>query len=543
MDIKQLMDSTQADENALRHKAKALVSKWEPTRLLEGLTSDYEKSGMAILLENQAKQLIKEASATGTSANSEEWSGVALPLVRRLFSEIASKDFVSVQPMNLPSGLIFYLDFKYGTNQPGFSSTATDARKEENSVFGVTSQDGNPTGGLYGAGKFGYSINEASTSAVTLSAAVTTPTTSSFNLSDANHDSEFSASIIDSSKLFLLSVPTSSLTNPDLEGIRAFVPTATTGLSAYYPAYTRLNSDKSQVIFVVSGSAINGVTTTYHRQPTDITRGDFEEGSSANQTPNPLDIPEINIEMRSIPIVAKTRKLKSIWTPEFAQDLDAYHAVDAENELTGMLSEYVSQEIDLEILDMLMTNAVTTKYWSTRVGRIYNAATTAFEDDSTLTGQAYNQGTWFQTLGTKMQAISNDIHQKTMRGGANFAVVSPKVATILESIPGYAADTDGTAFGTKSFAMGVQKVGSLNNRFMVYKNPYMVENAILMGYRGTQFLETGAAYCPYVPLIMTPVVLDPDNFTPRKGVMTRYAKEIVRPEFFGKIYVEGLDRI
>ena len=208
-----------------------------------------------------------------------------------------------------------------------------------------------------------------------------------------------------------------------------------------------------------------------------------------------------------------------------------------------MLSEYVAQEIDLEILDMLIQNAVTTKYWSATVGRIHNAGTNAFENDATLTGQAYNQGTWFQTLGTKMQALSNDIHTKTLRGGANFAVVSPRVATILESIPGYAADTDGTSMGNNSFAMGVQKVGLLNNRFQVYKNPYMQENLMLMGYRGTQFLETGAAYCPYVPLIMTPVVLDPDNFTPRKGVMTRYAKQMVRPEFYGKIYVEGLDRI
>jgi hypothetical protein len=540
MELNNLFESTQAEQNALRHTAKKLVAKWEPSRLLEGLTNEYEKSGMAILLENQTKQLIKEASQTGTQANSEEWSGVALPLVRRLFSEIASKDFVSVQPMNLPSGLVFYLDFKYGTNQPGFTTTATGARREENSVFGVTSEAGDPTGGLYGAGRFGYSINEATTSAQTLAAGGTT--TSSFALSDANFDSEFSASIISSAELALVTVPTSSMTNPDMEGVRAFEVSGT-GIVEYYPAYTRTNSNDSSVTFVVSGSGIQDVVVSYHRQPTDITRGDFEEGSSANQTPNPLDIPEINIEMRSEPIVAKTRKLKSIWTPEFSQDLDAYHAVDAENELTSMLSEYISQEIDLEILDMLIQNAITTKYWSATVGRIYNSATNAFENDATLTGQAYNQGTWFQTLGTKMQALSNDIHVKTMRGGANFAVVSPRVATILESIPVYAADTDGTAMGTNSFAMGVQKVGMLNSRFQVYKNPYMQENLILMGYRGTQFLETGAAYCPYVPLIMTPVVLDPDNFTPRKGVMTRYAKKMVRPEFYGKLYVEGLDRI
>jgi hypothetical protein len=124
-----------------------------------------------------------------------------------------------------------------------------------------------------------------------------------------------------------------------------------------------------------------------------------------------------------------------------------------------------------------------------------------------------------------------------MRGGANFMVCSPDVATILESIPGYAADTNGDKM---QFAMGVQKVGLLNSRFTVYKNPYMTENVILLGYRGSQFLETGAVYAPYIPLIMTPLVYDPTNFTPRKGVMTRYAKKMVRPEFYGVVKVHGL---
>jgi hypothetical protein len=136
--------------------------------------------------------------------------------------------------------------------------------------------------------------------------------------------------------------------------------------------------------------------------------------------------------------------------------------------------------------------------------------------------------------------MSNRIHTLTLRGGANFCVVSPTVATILESIPGFAADTDGTK---QEFAMGVQKIGALNSRFKVYKNPYMQENLILMGFRGSQYLECGAVYSPYIPMMMTPLVLDPDNFTPRKGVMTRYAKKMLRPEFYGKIYVEGLNTL
>ena len=245
--------------------------------------------------------------------------------------------------------------------------------------------------------------------------------------------------------------------------------------------------------------------------------------------------------MQSDPIVAKTRKLKAVWTPEFAQDLNGYHSIDAEAELTSMLSEYVSMEIDLEILDMLIDGAITTEYWSAVSNQFLNAAGTAFEGRGVDAGGFYNtQGEWFQTLGTKLQKVSNKIHQKTLRGGANFLVTSPAVATILEAIPGFAADTDGNKM---EFAAGVQKIGAINNRYTVYKNPYMKENVILMGYRGAQFLETGAVYAPYVPLIMTPLVYDPVNFTPRKGVMTRYAKKMVRPEFYGKVYVAGLKEI
>ena len=542
--IKNIMENTNATYRNQLNETKQIVSKWQKTGLLEGIDTDYDKHGMAIMLENQAKQLVTEASRTGTAEGSEEWSGVALPLVRRVFSEIAAKDFVSVQPMNLPSGLVFYLDFKYGSNQPGFE-TGVGKDSQLDSVFGVTDTSAEAAEGLYGAGRFGYSINETASNAATLTAGATT--TSSFALSDANFDSDFSSSIVNSSELFLVTVPVTTMPGADIEGVRAFEVSGT-GLNAYYPAFTRITSDDLNVIFVVSGSAttLNDITVNYQVQPTDITRGDFEAGQvpvAGNAIDTNINIPELNIEMRSEAIVAKTRKLKAIWTPEFAQDLNAYHSIDAENELTSMLSEYISQEIDLEILDMLIQNAVTTEYWSATIGRQYNKATGAFETPATIAGQAYNQGTWFQTLGTKLQSLSNSIHQKTMRGGANFVVVSPKVATILESIPGYAADTDGTAWGTNGFAMGVQKVGTLNSRFQVYKNPYMLENVVLTGYRGSQFLETGAVYAPYIPLIMTPLVYDPNNFTPRKGVMTRYAKKMIRPEFYGKLYVEGLDNV
>jgi hypothetical protein len=230
-----------------------------------------------------------------------------------------------------------------------------------------------------------------------------------------------------------------------------------------------------------------------------------------------------------------------ILVPEFAQDLNAYHALDAEAELTSILSEYISLEIDLEILDMLMQNASAgTEVWSA----VNNRSIVDNSADGTISDLGFynSQGQWFQTLGTKIQKLSNKIHQKTLRGGANFLVCSPAVGTILESIPGFAADSDGdTAKAT--YAFGVQKVGALNSRQKVYKNPYMKENQILVGFRGSQFLEAGAVFAPYIPLIMTPLVYDPDTFTPRKGLLTRYAKKMVRPEFYGLIKVNGLDTL
>jgi len=244
--------------------------------------------------------------------------------------------------------------------------------------------------------------------------------------------------------------------------------------------------------------------------------------------------------MKSSAIVAKTRKLKAVWTPEFAQDLNAYHALDAEAELTSVLSEYISLEIDLEILSMLIEGAPNREAWSA----INNQAIDATSAAGTITNLGFynSQGQWFQTLGTKIQKLSNIIHQRTLRGGANFMVVSPTVATILESIPGFAADSDGDA-AQASYAFGVQKVGALNGRYKVYKNPYMTENVILLGFRGSQFLESGAVFAPYIPLIMTPLVYDPDTFVPRKGLLTRYAKKMVRPEFYGKIYVKDLSNL
>lgn len=535
MNIKSLLESANPYQSML-NDTQRLVKKWNQSGLLEGLKDAASSNAMSLILENQAKQLVVEASQTGgtatfSSGTGEQWSGVALPLVRKVFGQLAAKEFVSVQPLNLPAGLVFYLDFQYGTAKEKFALG--------DSMYGTTNLSTDPTGGLYGAGRFSYSINQFSASAATSSVVA------SASYADVNFTAELSASVA-SGNLKKISFATSSVdANLDLNGIRAFIPTSGSITDTrVYQSFTTLTGPT--LSFIITASAVeaqgNAYVVYYNRAPIDKSRGDFEDGNTfavpnANSS-SIIVLPEINVQLRSEAIVAKTRKLKAVWTPEFSQDLNAYQSLDAEAELTSILSEYISLEIDLEILDMLLQNAPTTEYWSAQVGNQINNAATAFS--SNTSGVYYTQMSWFQTLGIKLQKISNKIHQKTLRGGANFMVVSPAVSTILESIPGFAADTDGDALNAK-YAFGVQKIGSLNSRYKVFKNPYMTENVILLGFRGNQFLETGAVYAPYIPLIMTPLVYDPNTFTPRKGIMTRYAKKMIRPEFYGRVLVADLN--
>ena len=522
-----------------KEESQKLVAKWDKSGLLEGMENEWQKSGMATLLENQARQLISENSKTSPNAGGgvgdEEWSGVALPLVRRVFGNIVAQELVSVQPMNLPSGLVFYLDFKYGTSVGKF--TAGDdiiGKQGPNSPSGAAAPYGEDTG-FYGAGRYGYSISQS-----TVNVAFSNDyagTQASFK--DIDFDSEISGAMATGHKFFKVTGSLSGLTRPDKLAVRSWDITApSTGDAKEFPQFRSIAGNT--LTLIVSASAVANATGSYsvdYVQQTDAgNRGDFED-RIGDATTNQLNIPEVNLELRSLPIVAKTRKLKAVWSPELAQDLNAYHSVDAEAELTSMLSDYISMEIDLEILDMLIQDAQTVDFWSAKSGEDYDSANRTFTTN-TFYGTRFE---WYQTLVAKIQKVSNEIHRLTLRGGANFVVVGPKIATILESIPGYVSNPgDGDATQAQ-FAMGVSRVGQAAGRYTIYKNPYMSENQILVGFRGSNFLETGAVYSPYVPLITTPLVYDPSDFTPRKGVMTRYAKKMIRPEFYGLIKCKSLD--
>jgi len=550
----------------MQSDAARLAGKWAKTGLLEGLGSETEKNNMSLILENQAKQLVVESSQTGGGAGSvgsftagqgEQWAGIALPLVRKVFGQIVAKDFVSVQPMSLPSGLVFFLDFQYGGAGDNNSNDTKFAEGGSvfgsGSMYGVTGDETNigaadlPSKGLYGAGKWTYSSNVTQSDV-----AVANITSASATWAEVGYDSDLSESI---SKGLIAKVTfaKSNLNSfADEEGARGmFISAMGGGLtatsSAVTTAYNNFDGTNFNLFQPVNAdvegadaNTVGAATVVYTQQPTDKNRGDFEDGNTVLQAQNAvIDIPEINIKMKSEAIVAKTKKLKAVWTPEFAQDLNAYHSLDAEAELTSIMSEYIALEIDMEILGMLIENALTTEYWSAD----NNVVASATSVPTAASSPFYNtQGQWFQTLGTKINKVSNKIHQLTLRGGANFIVLSPTVATILESIPGFAA-ADGVGAEDMQYAFGMQKMGNLNGKYQVYKNPYMTENTILLGYKGSQFLETGATFAPYIPLIMTPLVYDPTTFTPRKGLLTRYAKKMLRPEYYAKIYVNGLNTL
>ena len=432
MNINSLLEGASPYKSQQNEAAK-LQSKWKRSGLLEGYSSETESTNMAVLLENQAKQLVNEASQAGTgtsitTGNSEAWAGVALPLVRRVFGEIVAKDLVSVQPMNLPSGLIFYLDFQYGgsggtanfnhandTSLYGANSTLT-----RNTLPGLTDQDQ----GLYGAGRFGYSLNETSSQAASLA-----QVTASATFDDIlQGDSEFSASVSAagetfgalSSTYYTIKVPlgtnNANFLDADFDAVRAWkiASSDTSEVEGYYPQFTRING--AFVEFVVSGANDNAegnITVTYPKGPDNLNdRGDFEDPTTGNTTANSaLAIPEINVQLRSDTVTTKTRKLKAQWTPEFAQDLNAYHSIDAEAELTSILSEYISMEIDLELLDMLITNADTVEGWSAKIAQdvTVSSNTTAggtsnptFTSSQNNLGVYYTKMSWFQTLGVKL---------------------------------------------------------------------------------------------------------------------------------------------
>ena len=555
----------------LAKEGAALLEKWEKTGLLEGIDNDTDKNGMARLLENQAKELLREAS-TMAAGDVEGFAAVAFPLVRRVFGSLIANDLVSVQPMSLPSGLIFFLDFTVHSAKLGYEAG--------DSLYGGGVVGQALTGGLDLTGEAGedgpYNLNNGY-SAPTASAVVTTQAalvmhgTASMGDDDLDKAVRFDPDLSGSMVIVCAFAGEADLAGLDMKNLVARSGSTQTGfrqirrltevhsgstgnlmdpentnldIKLVYEALSTatgqnvldaiaaLDGDDIGVSFTLA-DGFNNVTEAGGRGVGAVVGGDT--WGLENQTA----IPEIDLKVDSVSVTAVTKKLKAKWTPELGQDLNAYHNLDAEVELTGILSEQIALEIDREILEDLVKGATAgTLYWSRAAGKFVNRETGAEIGATTVTPDFTGTvSEWYETLCETINDVSARIHRKTLRGGANFIVCSPEVANILEFTAGFRADVAGDFDRGQ---VGAVRVGSLSKKQDIHVDPYFPRNVILVGRRGGSFLESGYVYAPYVPLQVTPTIFGIEDFVPRKGVMTRYAKKMVRPDMYGLVIVEDL---
>jgi hypothetical protein len=588
----------------MRSEGHALLQKWERTGLLEGLDSDRKKDSMARLLENQAKELLRESSSM-SAGDVEGFAAVAFPIVRRVFAGLIANDLVSVQPMSLPSGLIFFLDFVfspdfgragtatvrsgntvdksiYGTNQVGSEiQTGVDL------VGGTYAEDFSGTRTLGGSG-YNYSSptgsnNDAITQAhITVNAAfLLDGAVTEANRKLIRYDADLLSSTDSSIGVVVAEIDEAELADArgvdymDFDNLGAMVISDTAlatfdavvdAAGANFQKQIRRLSERIaaadsgtgnkalRVVLVMAGGSLTAGDTTVS-SATGIAAGEFSYplkdkltnatalgavvGATSWGLENNEDIPEIDIKVDSIAVTAQTKKLKAKWTPELGQDLNAYHNLDAEVELTSILSEQIALEIDREILADLVNGATaSTYYWSRSPGLYVNRVTGAeIGAESAAPDFTGTVSEWYETLVETINDVSAQIHRKTLRGGANFLVVSPEVANILEFTSGFRASV---TMDDERGSVGALKAGSLSKKYDVIVDPYFLRNVVLVGRRGSSFLESGYVYAPYVPLQTTPTIFGPEDFVPRKGVMTRYAKKMVRPDMYGLVICRGL---
>ena len=554
----------------LAKEGAALIGKWEQTGLLEGIADDNQKNGMARLLENQAKELLRESSSMAGS-DVEGFAAVAFPLVRRVFGSLIANDLVSVQPMSLPSGLIFFLDFTISDNLAGGQAPSPRLGYPTGSsiygggvvgaelVDGVDLNDEDAERGPYALNNGYASPTGSADAAVVLqlaSGSVGAGGVLVIGASSAMQDADllqFDPDIPSGSAFCVFSVAKASLPQLNEDDYVTVTITDTDVSGSQVRRLTREdpNSDSNIMLFLVSEpGGDDAVTLAASVALGDIDMefaivDDFQPGGATGAVlaeptwglEGSEDIPEIDIKVDSVAVTAITKKLKAKWTPELGQDLNAYHNLDAEVELTQILSEQIALEIDREILaDLVRGATAATRYWSRNPGEFLNRETGAVLADgiADFTG---NVSEWYETLVETINDVSAQIHRKTLRGAANFVVCGPEVANILEFTAGFRANV--TADADRG-DIGALKVGSLSKKFDVMVDPYFPRQLVLVGRRGSSFLESGYVYAPYVPLQTTPTIFGVEDFVPRKGVMTRYAKKMVRPDMYGLVVVKSL---
>ena len=529
-----------------------LMEKWSKFGLLKGLKDDHQRGVVAQILENESQWMINEAD----TADAEGYNTTIFPMVRRVFGGLLANDIVSVQPMSLPSGLCFYIDF---VDDQGH-------RVMDELLY----NNGYGMGSDYWLGYYGMGASNTHEFALDVDAEYAWYTGSPSNPEVMGQDTTPYAVTADGfsddpvTNLHKYSLPEvyicpATPSNDPTKWVRFYVVTGTP--EASNQVKLELNGgdtlgleffdgaggsgDLSDLLDVVNNNtklytldgtetcddSIDWTTGTTGQLDIRVNFGHnpFEVGANMNQPLNESyllpgedtsNIKELNLEVKSSPIIAKTRKLKTKWTPELQQDLQAYHSIDAEQELTSVMSDEVAMEIDREIIRDLIGSA------GTEIEVDISAAISAGET-------AHDR---YRVAVEAVMAGSNAIHKKTLRGYGNWIIVSPEFATVLQFAGAFLRnDTDKTI----NFSGGMQLAGLLENRVKVYVDPYMPASTAIMGYTGSSFLESGYVYSPYVPVMITPTVYDPNTFVPRKGLMTRYGKKLIRSDFFCRINITG----
>ena len=539
----------------LAEQRKAIVRNWSESGLLENLNG-MKRTNIAQLLENQAHHMLNEVTL---DASAGRFDTVAFPIVRRVFSRLLANEIVSVQPLALPSGLLFYMDARvsYAGNDntqanpvshetawqsangnmskvapantangqagPSFANTTAYERFYNNRGFDLS----------FGTGETVVGTTNSTLSGVSFANGLAAITVSLSNGTGVNFDvykQQSSATVRFSAQTAIYYSAGSSniLVVPQGGNIPYF---------SQIQSWTQdqFANSEAKVVFDLRPASVIGSDFNYAMLNNGS--GTFFGTSSPisfnvafeiyNDLEGKSEMAEITLRFSSVTVNTITRKLRAHWTPELAQDLEAYHSIDAEAELTALLSEHVAAEIDREIIIDIANGAPFRARWDYQ-GLANNANFFGTQKD------------WNQTLITRINELSAQIHKATLRGGANWVVCSAEAGAIFDDLEYFHVDTSASPESEK-YNLGVEKIGNLGSRYVVYKDPYLPASLIILGHKGNTFLEAGYIYAPYIPLQLTQTITDPNDFTPRKGIMTRYAKKMVNNRFYGVIYIDNIN--
>jgi len=535
----------------LREQREITTNRWEKIGLLEGLDGNV-KENCAQLFENQLSYMINESS---DSASSGQFETVAFPVIRRVFAKLLANDIVSVQALNLPIGKLYYINPKASVRVQDDTHTTT-AGNQHTSPNGAYGNAANKPAGertqfetrsLYDA-FYATEYNEEGASLFDrskgdMSVHTGTTTGASWTVGEKFIQVVIHGFLVsDSGKLvgpagvqmdtesFLSSLKITS--NKDFVAPAGF--TEQNVLKGHSLPFNVKVQKYGQAIVNKQGDIVLVVDLQYagtngYQPLSAVTSGTtsfFYEYRSYSDLEEDSRMAEVTFQLDQVTVSVETRKMRAMWTPELAQDVSAFHNIDAEAELTALLSEQMAAEIDREILRDLRRGAAWTARWD------YNGLR---RQANTYYG---TQKDWNQTLITKINQISAQIHKATLRGGASWVVVSPEVSAVFDDLEYF--HVSNASPEEDKYNMGIEKIGSLSGRYIVYRDPYSPANTILIGHKGTSILETGYIYAPYVPMQLTPVMYNPFDFTPIRGIMTRYAKKMVLNRYYGRIYCDGL---